>query len=131
MANNTVADISPAVAAITGLLRWSPSLATALPTDATTALAVDFVNLGYVGEDGVAPARDVSVDPIRDSNGAKLLDLQTEFSKNYSATFLQVRNADLLKAIFGTANVTFTAADATLGNRLDAHVIVQADDATL
>ena len=118
MANSTVAEISTAVAAITGLLRWSPSLATALPTNSTTALASAYVNLGYVGEDGVAPAREISLDPVRDSNGAKLLDIQTEFSKTYTATLLQVRNPDLNKAIFGASNVTTTAADATFGNRL-------------
>lgn len=35
-----------------GALYWAP-LGTTLPTDATTPLASEFVNLGYVTEDGL------------------------------------------------------------------------------
>lgn len=117
MANNTVLEISASVAAVTGLVRFGPT-GTALPTDSTTALNAAYVNLGYVNEDGVQPAREISTESVLDSNGAELLKLQTEFSKAYTATLLQVRNADLVKAIYGTANVTVTAGSPTLGRRL-------------
>lgn len=109
MANSTVAEIQVSQAVVAGALFSAPS-GTTLPTNATTALAGTFLNLGYVGEDGVKPARDVSVDEVKDMNGSVLRRVQTEFSKQFEATMLQVTNEDLNNLIFGDVNVTVTAA---------------------
>lgn len=119
MANSTVAEIEVSQGAVTGAIFSAPA-GTALPTDATTALAsgpTGFKNLGYVGSDGISPSRDVSTDNVTDMNGATLRTVQTDFAKSYSAPMLQVRNADLNRAIFGTANVTVTAATTTAGTK--------------
>lgn len=117
MANNTVAEIAVSRSAVTGAIFWAPE-GTALPTDATTVLAGAYQNLGYVGADGITPARDVTTDPVTDMNGDEILQLQTGFSKAYSAPMLQTRNEYLNNAIFGDENVTVTPADATRGKRL-------------
>jgi hypothetical protein len=117
MANSTVANIEVSQGAVTGAIFWAPP-GTALPTDATTALAAAFKNLGYVGADGITPARDVSTDNVTDMNGANLRTIQTDFSKSYSAPMLEVRNEDLARSVFGTANVTITAATTTAGRRI-------------
>lgn len=109
MANSTVAEIQVSQAVVAGALFSAPS-GTTLPTNATTALAGTYKNLGYIGEDGIQPARDVSVDEVKDMNGAVLRRVQTEFSKSVEVPMLQVTNEDLNKLIFGTANVTVTAA---------------------
>lgn len=117
MANSTVAEIEVSQGAVTGAIFWAPA-GTALPTDATTALASGFKNLGYVGSDGITPSRDVSTDNITDMNGATLRTVQTDFAKTYSAPMLQVRNVDLLQSVFGASNVTVTAATSTAGRRV-------------
>jgi hypothetical protein len=114
MANNTVAEIQVASSAVTGAVFWAPS-ATALPTNTTTALNVAYKNLGYVGEDGISPNREVSVDEVKDMNGTTLRRVQTDFSTGFEATMLQVTNEDLNNIIYGDANVTVTAAGASVG----------------
>jgi hypothetical protein len=49
--------------AVTGAFSFAPTSATA-PTDATTALPVDFQDVGYIGEDGVTETRDRSTTNI-------------------------------------------------------------------
>jgi hypothetical protein len=117
MANSTTNEIQVARSPITGKLLWGPT-GTAIPTDATTALNVAFVNLGHIGEDGVQPAREVTTEPVKNDNGQKLLDVQTDFSKDYTATLLQVANEAVNNAIFGDANVTATAGGVANGQRL-------------
>jgi len=48
-------------------------------------------------------------------NGNVIRRVQTEFSKSYEIVFLQVTNADLNAIVFGTANVTVTAATVSTG----------------
>lgn len=118
MANSSVAEMQVSQGAVTGAIFWAPLAGTTIPTDATTALHANFQNLGYVGSDGITPARDVSTDNVTDMNGATLRTVQTDFSKSYSAQLLQTRNQYLNESIFGSANVTVTAADATRGKRI-------------
>jgi hypothetical protein len=117
MANPTVAEISASRAGATGALAYAV-LGTALPTDATTALVAAYKGLGYIGEDGIAPARDISTDPVRDMNGDQVYTLQTEFSRTYEATLLQSTNVDVKKAIFGDTNVVVTAPTASTGTKI-------------
>jgi hypothetical protein len=117
MANSTVAEIQVSQGAVTGAIFWAP-LGTPVPTDATTALNAAFHNLGYVSSDGIQPARDISTDNVTDMNGATLRTVQTDFSSAFTATMMQTLNEYLNEAIFGAANVTVTAADATHGKRI-------------
>lgn len=117
MANNTVAEMRVSQGAVTGAIFWGPT-GTALPTDATTALNVAFKNLGYVGSDGITPARAISTDVVKDMNGASLRTVQTDFEKTYQALLYQTLNVDVNGMIFGSANVTVTAGDPTHGERV-------------
>lgn len=114
MANPTNTEISVSKAGATGMLTGAP-IGTALPTDATTTLAAAFKGYGYVGEDGTTPTRDISTDPVRDSNGDQVYTLQTDFTRTYAAPLLQYDNVDIKKQIFGDANVVVTPATATKG----------------
>lgn len=117
MANSTVNEIKVASSAITGKLFWGPA-GTVLPTDSTTALAGGFINLGHINQDGVAPAREVSVEPVKNDNGQTLLDIQNDFSLAFTATLYQTANEAVNNMIFGDANVTAGAAGPATGATL-------------
>lgn len=85
-------------------------LGTTLPTDATTALAVAFVDLGYVSEDGVTNSNTIESDDIKAWGGDTVLALQTDKTDTFSMTLIESMNENVLKAVFGTANVTGTFA---------------------
>jgi hypothetical protein len=117
MANPTNAEISASRAVAIGALAWAP-LATALPTDAVTALAAAYKGLGYIGTGGITRPRDITVDDQKDMNGDTVYSLQTDFSRTYQAELLQNENVDIKKMIFGSANVVITAKTATTGARI-------------
>lgn len=117
LANNAVADIGVARAGAQGALAWAP-LGTTAPTTATTAPGSAFVNLGYVGPDGITGGRDVSTDEQKDMNGDTVFVLQTDFSRTYTAELLQSANVDVKKLVFGAANVTVTAATSSAGTKI-------------
>lgn len=85
-------------------------LGTALPSDATTALDAAFKSAGYVGEDGLTEATERSTEKIKAWGGDTVKIVQTDFAVTYTFTFLETLNADVLKTIYGDANVTTTAA---------------------
>lgn len=85
------------------------------PTDATTALDAAFKAAGYVGEDGLTETIDRSTDKIKAWGGDTVKIVQTDFAVTYQFTFLETLNVDVLKTIYGAANVTTTAATSTKG----------------
>lgn len=117
MANPTSAEVGAARAVATGAISWAP-LGTALPTDATTALNAAFKGLGYVGEEGITPTREVSTSDVKDMNGDSVAVLQEDFNRMYQATLIQADNVDIKNMIFGAANVTVTAGSPTNGARI-------------
>lgn len=85
-------------------------LGTTLPTDATTALAAAFESLGYISEDGITNSTTRESASIKEWGGATVLNPQTEFEATYKMTFLDSVDLNVLKAVFGSANVTGTLA---------------------
>jgi hypothetical protein len=117
MANSTTSEIGVARAAITGAIFLLPATGATLPTTATGTITGG-VNLGYIGDEGITPTRTVETEDTKDMNGDTVYTAQTDFVREYSATFLQVDNVDLKEAIFGEANVTTTAGGASAGARV-------------
>lgn len=107
-------------AATGGVLRGP--LGVALPVDATTAFGETWDRLGLVGEDGLAPAGERNLESIRDWAGDIVADLQSDHSSSFTFPLLEVFNANVLKTVFGDANVITTAATATKGTL---HTIVE------
>ena len=92
------------VVGITGRVYVAPTTAAA-PTDSTTALAVDFVDLGYVSADGVNFSTDRSTSQIRAWQDADLVrEVVTEATVTYSFTLLETSEA-VIGAYFGSAMV--------------------------
>lgn len=90
-------------------------LGTTLPTDATTEPDAAIKALGYISEDGLTESSERTTEKVKAWGGDTVKVLQTEFAATFSFTFIEVLNADVLKAVHGDANVTTTAATASTG----------------
>lgn len=119
---NTSLNVVAGTPLATGGISVAP-LGTALPTDSTTALNVAFKSAGYIGEDGLTETTDRSTDKIKAWGGDTVKVVQTDFSVTYSFTFLETLNVEVLKAVYGSANVTTTAATTTAGTLYSAKIV--------
>lgn len=85
------------------------------PTNAVTALDAAFKALGYVGEDGLTESAERSTDKIKAWGGDVVKVVQTDYAVTYKFTLIETLNADVLKTVHGTSNVTTTAATVSAG----------------
>lgn len=81
---------------------------TTLPTDATTALASGFVSMGYISEDGVVNNNAITSSDTKAWGGTVVMSSQTEKTDTFAFTMLETLNVDVLKAVYGSDNVTGT-----------------------
>lgn len=99
----------------TGAISRAP-LGTALPTDTATALNVAFKDSGYIGTEGLRLTPTTTSESIKDWNGDTIRDVLAEFTATMAWTYLEL-STEALKAYFGDANVTTTAATAAAGTK--------------
>lgn len=104
----TVGNVSTGKPKTTGGV-WHAPLGTTLPTDATTALDAAFKNLGYCSEDGVSESTDMSTNEIKAWGGDTVLLAQEGKSYKYTFTPIECMNSEVLKAQYGSGNVTVDA----------------------
>lgn len=97
---------------------WRAPLGTALPTDATTALAAAYTALGAVSTDGLVPTRDTSVEKIRDWNGDVVAALLTDESSSFAFTLIETLAKAVAEFVYGQANVTYVAPVSGTGTKL-------------
>jgi hypothetical protein len=102
---NTATNVSTGKPNISGAVFAAP-IGTTLPTDATTALDNAFVCLGYVSEDGLTNNNEMDVSTIKAWGGAIVYRSLTELDDNFALTLIESENIDVLKAVYGDANVT-------------------------
>lgn len=108
-----VANVTTGKPAVTGAVFRAP-VGTTLPTDATTALDNAFVELGYVSEDGITNTNTPESDNIKAWGGQVVLVVQTEKSDEWGLTLLESLNPNVLKTVYGDANVTQTGTAITV-----------------
>ena len=78
---------------------------TALPTDNTTTLDAAFLNMGFLGDDGVNFSDSSSTENAYDANGDSIATSQGEIEKTFTVTFREIKK-DSLAVLYGSANVT-------------------------
>lgn len=117
---NTATNVTTGKPNISGAVYVAP-IGTTLPTDATTALDNAFVCLGYVSEDGLENNNDMDVSAIKAWGGMIVYRSLNELDDNFVLTLIESENTDVLKAVYGSNNVTVDAS----GNIT---VAVKADD---
>jgi hypothetical protein len=92
---------------ITGAVFVAP-VGTDLPTSTTASLATAFKDLGYISDAGVVNSNSPSTTPIKAWGGDTVLDVQTDKPDTFKMQFIEATNEDVLKLVYGSANVTGT-----------------------
>lgn len=90
---------------------WRAPKGTTLPTDATTALGTEFVNLGHVSEDGWTVSDSKESTTIKNMDGTDVFSVQTGVTSTIHVKLIEGLNPEVLKTAHGTENVTGTLAD--------------------
>ena len=85
---------------------YRAALGTTLPTDATTALAAAFEEMGFISDDGVVNSNNPSTNKILSWGGQTVLVVTTEKPDTFQLTFLESLNANVLETVYGEDNVT-------------------------
>jgi len=114
MASNDAAKVLVGRPKVSGAI-FSAPLGTELPTDAAAALDAAFVGLGYASEDGLESNYTRDSEEIREWGGKIVKRPQTDVTDEYTVTLIQSGSPDVLKEVYGDANVTVTAATSSTG----------------
>lgn len=106
MAGNTATNVSTGKPNIAGAVYVGEIGTATLPTDATTPLGADYTCLGYVSEDGLTNNNEMTVEAIKAWGGAIVYRSLTELDDNFGLSLIESENLDVLKNVYGDANVT-------------------------
>lgn len=117
----TVKYVTNAKPKVGGAIYSAPT-GTALPTDATSALNAAFKCLGYVSDDGIQNSDERKTDDIKAWGGDIINSVQKEKTDTFKYTLAEVLNVDVLKEVYGDANVAGT---------LDTGVVVKSNSTEL
>lgn len=98
-------NVSAGKPMITGAVFVAP-VGTSLPTSTTAPLAAAFKDLGYISDAGVVNSNSPSNTAIKAWGGDTVLDVQTEKPDTFKMNFIEATNEDVLKLVYGSANVS-------------------------
>lgn len=114
---NTVTNVTTGKPKVGGAVYVAP-IGTTPPADAVTALDAAFKCLGYVSEDGVKNSASPNTDTVKAWGGDTVLNTNQGRDDTFTFTLIEALNSDVLKFVYGSANVTGTWTG-TSGDALD------------
>ena len=117
MASNSV---NLGIGAATGMFFHAPA-GTPLPTYPTETLAEAWKEVGFVAEDGINWHHGRSAEALKDWSNSIRRQLQSQDDKTVTVPIISTTE-EVLKTIFGAANVVKTAASASHGTLLSVEV---------
>ena len=106
---NTKANVTTGRPKTAGSVYRAPA-GTAVPTDATTELAVAFKAMGYISEDGVANGRSADTETIREWGGDAVYESEDNVQDTFKFKMIETLNPEVLKGVHNDANVSGTLA---------------------
>ena len=119
MANvkNNKANVGSAKGVAGGYIFWAPA-GTQLPTDCATPLGEAFVNLGFVGDDGVSMSDEIDTEDHADMNGEIVDSSRTGYKATLTTVLMELKKATQ-ELYYGSSNVTDNGGLLTVHNRGD------------
>lgn len=126
MSAGTAENVTTGKRRIDGGMYIAP-VGTALPTDASAALANTYKNVGYISEDGIKNSPKRTEQEIKEWGGDVVDSSTREFSNSWKVKYIESLNVDVLKMCFGETNVTTAnnkIATKINSKELEEHVIV-------
>lgn len=102
---NIAANVTTGKPKVGGATYWA-EIGTTLPTSASASLDAAFKCLGYASENGVTNDNAPSSDKVKAWGGDTVLSMQTERPDTFGVTLIEALNEDVLKVVYGAANVT-------------------------
>lgn len=109
MASNDASQVLSGRPSVAGAV-FKLEVGATVPEDASTELPVGAVGLGYVSEDGLTNSYTRDSEQIREWGGKIVRVLQTDVTDTWQLALIQSGSPDVLKAVFGDAQVVVTAA---------------------
>lgn len=103
MANKAL-NVSAGKPKATGAI-WTAPLGTPLPTDTDSELT-GFDCLGYCSDDGLTNSTNLESETIKAWGGDTVLTIQKSKEDKYKFKLIEVLNVDVLKFVYGSANVS-------------------------
>ena len=101
---NNTANVSVGKGVVGGYFYSAPTTAT-LPTDYSTALSADYVNLGYLTSDGLVISESTETTDFNDLNGDIIETARSSREETMQVTFAELKAATQ-KELYGQSKVT-------------------------